>query len=286
MLSDGDYSYLVEGDDEAIMIDGGYGAGNIRKFAQGLTNKPLRYIANTHPHFDHTANDPYFDGAYMSEGTREHLPMPNASFAGIQFPMDYPIHVIKEGYTFQLGNRTLEAIMLGNHAPGGTAYLDRKERILFSGDEIMGKQGVALHVSVEQFEKMMEKLEAHRKEYDTLCAGWEMLPATWVDKYLALAQYILAGHKGMPASEAPPAPLPDGWPTTPPPVDPECRTVYIRHVPHGAGVVPPGGVAGKGQKQPPNARGRQVDSKFIYRVTYGGATVTYDVRKIRDASSQ
>lgn len=38
ILSDGDYSYLAEGDDEAIMIDSGYGAGNIREYAQSLTD--------------------------------------------------------------------------------------------------------------------------------------------------------------------------------------------------------------------------------------------------------
>lgn len=38
ILSDGDYSYLAEGDDEAILIDSGYGAGNIREYAQSLTD--------------------------------------------------------------------------------------------------------------------------------------------------------------------------------------------------------------------------------------------------------
>jgi glyoxylase-like metal-dependent hydrolase (beta-lactamase superfamily II) len=278
ILSDGDYMYLVEGDKEAILIDSGYGAGNIREYAQSLTKKPLKYVANTHLHFDHTANDGYFDRAYMSEGTKKGLPMPSGSFMGINFPRDYPIEVIGDGYKFQLGNRELEAILLGNHTPGGTAYLDRKARILYSGDEIMGQQGVAIHVSVEQFEKMMEKLEAHRKEYDTLCAGWEILDASWVDKYVAIAQYILAGNKGVPAWQAPPAPLPNNWPTNPPPADPAGRTVYIRHKPRTAGILPPGVIAGAGQAQgsgaPPNEN--------IYRVTYGGATVTYDIRKIKD----
>lgn len=279
ILSDGDYMYLVEGDNEAIMIDAGFGAGNIREYAQSLTKKPIRYVANTHLHFDHTANDGYFDRAYMSQGTEDGLPIPSGSFAGINFPRDYPIQVIGDGYKFQLGNRELEAIQLGNHTPGGTAYLDRKQRILFSGDEIMAQQGVAIHVSVAQFEKMMEKLAAHRKEYDTLCAGWEMLDASWVDKYLAVAQYILAGHEGVPPADAPPAPLPTGWPTTPPPTDPAGRTVYWRHRPRTAGIMPPGVVAGAGQTPTPGA---PPPNENIRRMTYGGATVTYDIRKVTD----
>jgi glyoxylase-like metal-dependent hydrolase (beta-lactamase superfamily II) len=284
ILSDGDYMYLVEGNDEAILIDSGYGAGNIREYAQTLTKKPLRYVANTHLHFDHTANDGYFDKAFMSQGTKDGLPRPSGSFAGINFPQDYPIEVIGDAYKFQLGNRELEAIVLGNHTPGGTAYLDRKQRILFSGDEIMGQQGVAIHVSVEEFEKMMERLSAHRKEYDTLCAGWEMLDASWVDRYLAIAQYILAGHQGVPASQAPPAPLPNHWPINPPPVDPNGRTVYIRHKPRTAGVLPPGVVAGAGQTSS-TTQGGPAANENIYRVTYGGATVTYDVRKVKDLLS-
>lgn len=41
ILSSGDYSYLVEGDDEALAIDSGYGAGNIREYMQTLTDKPV-----------------------------------------------------------------------------------------------------------------------------------------------------------------------------------------------------------------------------------------------------
>lgn len=279
IMSDGDYMYLVEGDNEALLIDSGYGAGNIREYAQSLTKKPLRYVANTHLHFDHTANDGYFDKAYMSQGTKDGLPKPSGNFAGIPFPTNYPIEVIGEGYTFHLGNRDLEAIMLGNHTPGGTAYLDRKQRILFVGDEIMAQQGIAIHVSVEQFEKLMEKLEAHRSEYDTLCAGWEMLPATWVDKYLAISKSVLAGNLGVPASQAPPPPLPTGWPTDPPPVDPQGRTVYIRHKPRNAGTGVPGVVAGAGQTPAP---GSPPPNDNVHRVYLDGATVTFDIRKIKD----
>ena len=279
IMSDGDYMYLVEGDNESIMIDSGYGAGNTREYAQSLTKKPLHFVANTHLHFDHTANDGYFDRAYMSQATKDGLPKPSGSFAGINFPTDYPIQIVSDGYKFQLGNRDLEVILLGNHTPGGTAYLDRKQRILFSGDEIMAGQGVAIHVSVEQFEKMMEKLATHRSEYDTLCAGWEMLDASWVDKYLAIAKYILAGNLGVPASQAAPVPLPNNWPTNPPPVDPQGRTVYIRHKPRTPGILPPGVVAGNGQAPLP---GTPAPNDNIHRVTYGGASVTFDIRKIKD----
>jgi Metallo-beta-lactamase superfamily len=88
--SDGDFSYLIEGDNEALAIDTGYGAGNIREYLQTLTKKPVRYVANTHDHFDHTANNGYFDKAFMSAETAKKVTNPYPSFAGISFPRDYP----------------------------------------------------------------------------------------------------------------------------------------------------------------------------------------------------
>ena len=66
ILSSGDYSYLFEGENEAVSIDTGYGAGNLREFLQTLTDKPVRNVINTHNHFDHTANNGYFEKAYMA----------------------------------------------------------------------------------------------------------------------------------------------------------------------------------------------------------------------------
>ena len=57
VLSDGDYTYVLEGEDELICIDGGCGAGNIRAFCQSLSDKPLYRLLNTHNHFDHTASN-------------------------------------------------------------------------------------------------------------------------------------------------------------------------------------------------------------------------------------
>jgi glyoxylase-like metal-dependent hydrolase (beta-lactamase superfamily II) len=261
ILSDGDHTYLLEGDKEALVIDSGYGAGNIREYCQTLTKKPVRYIANTHDHFDHTANNAYFERAYMSEGTRKKATIPFPSFAGIIFPRDYPITVIGDGYKFQLGNREIEVFLIPNHGAGGTAYLDRRERILFSGDEILGLN-VSLNCSVEQFEKNMLKIAAHRKEYDRLCAGPGIFDASYVDKFLENAQYILAGHEGEPAK-------PRARPAAPP-ADPSGQVVYNRRVPH-----------------PPDMGGGAAQSNENLRaMTYAGCTITYDLRRIKDQTTK
>lgn len=194
ILSDGDYMYLVEGEDEAILIDTGYGAGNIREYCQTITGKPLRYVINTHYHFDHTANNAYFDGAYMSADSAANATIPYPSFSGINFPRDYPVQTVGDGYVFDLGGRTLEVFEIPNHTAGGIALLDRKERILFSGDEIMRADNLSLNCSVQQFADNMAKLAEHRDEFDICCGGPGITDASAIDHFLANAQYILSGE--------------------------------------------------------------------------------------------
>lgn len=257
ILSDGDYTYLVEGDNEALVIDSGYGAGNIREYCQTLTKKPVRYIANTHDHFDHTANNSYFERAYMSAETKKKATIPFPSFAGINFPRDYPIEVIGDGYKFQLGNRELEVFEIPNHASGSLAFLDKRERILFSGDEIMGR-GMRLNCSVEQFEKNMRKIAARRKDYDRLCGGPGIFDASFVDKFLANAQYLLAGHEGEPVT-------PQVRPAAAP-ADPSGPVIYDRRVPH-----PPDRPKNMGEA---NAN--------LRKMTYADCDINYDIRRIKD----
>ena len=255
ILSDGDYSYLVEGDDEALVIDSGYGAGNIREYCQSLTKKPVRNIANTHDHFDHTANNSYFERAYMSAETKKKATIPFPSFEGIAFPSDYPIEVIGDGYKFQLGKRELEVFEIPNHASGSLAFLDKRERILFSGDEIM-PMGVRLNCSVAQFEKNMRKIAARRSEYDRLCAGFGVFDASYVDKFLANAQHVLAGHEGGPVQPRPrPAAATDA---------PSGPVIYGRRMPR------PGDV--------PKNIGQT--NEYQRRMSYEGCDITYDIRRV------
>jgi glyoxylase-like metal-dependent hydrolase (beta-lactamase superfamily II) len=264
--SDGDYSYLIEGDNEALAIDTGYGAGNIREYLQTLTKKPVRYVANTHDHFDHTANNAYFDCAYMSAETAKRATTPFQSFAGLSFPKDYPKVIIADGYKFQLGNREVDVFIIPNHTLGGTAYLDKRERILFSGDEIFqGNNTISANGSVAQYERNMSKLEAHRSEYDKLATGgFGVIDATWVDKFLANTQYILAGHEGDPVTQG------QGGPGRGPgasPADPSAPLTYRRRFPR------------QGDMAEPRVN---TPSEYLRKMTYDGCGVTYDIRHIQN----
>lgn len=195
IFSSGDYSYLVAGDEQAIAIDTGYGAGNIRDYMQSLTDKPLSCVINTHDHFDHTANNGYFDCAYMGEKTVPLATIPSPSFEGIDFPQDYERIAVGTGYVFSLGNRDLEVFDLPDHAVGSIVLLDRKERILFSGDEFVAG-GKTLNGGVNAFYNHLKPLFYHCDEIDQLCGGPGIFDGKLLCQVYAGLEYILDGHEG------------------------------------------------------------------------------------------
>lgn len=259
ILSDGDYSYLVEGEAEALMIDSGYGCGNIRAYCQSLTDKPVRRIANTHDHFDHTANNCYFDCAYMSAETKELATIPFPSFEGIEFPRDYPVEVIDEGYTFHLGGRDLVTFKIPDHAAGSLAFLDNKEGILFCGDELGMPFGKSMNGSVEAFRNHLKRLQEHRDEIRLLCTGPGVTDAGFMDRLAENMDYILAGHEGRP--------LETPGKQRPADTDQEAasgQVIYDRRLPH---------APDRHQDDPAELPFRRV-------MDHAGLKVIYDVRKV------
>ena len=255
ILSDGDYTYLAEGEKEALVIDSGYGCGNIRAYCQSLTEKPVWRIANTHDHFDHTANNGYFDRAYMSEETRKLATIPFPSFSGIEFPRDYPVQVIEEGYRFQLGGRELLTFSMPDHAPGSLAFLDRREGILFCGDELCMPFGKPLNGSVKRFRGYLKKLEPYRKEIRLLCGGPGIEKPELIDRLAENMDYILEGHEGKrmePAPEGEPRSLKDG------------PVIYSRRLPH----------------EPDRHREDPADQPYKRVMEYAGCRVIYDIRRV------
>ena len=194
VLSDGDYTYVLEGDDELICIDGGSGAGNIRAFCQTLSDKPLYRLFNTHNHFDHTANNYLFDVVYMSEKCYAGRCQPFGEHAALDFPDDYPVVFLKDGDVVNLAGRELEVYNIEEHCAGSLQFLDRKNRILFCGDELNGNFFDS-RISVEHSFRNVQRWMSFRDAYDVLCAGNGIHDAGYVDKYYETLKYILEGHE-------------------------------------------------------------------------------------------
>lgn len=197
---DGCSSYLVVGDKCGLVIDTGFATENIQAYAQSLTDKPVNWAANTHGHFDHTGGNGWFTCAYMSAKALEIAKIPYPSKASLNYPLDYMVTITGDGDTIDLGGRVLEVIEIPAHAPSSVAFLDRKECILFSGDEVASF--VMLYwmqeepqPTIEQHAQNMEKLLKHRRAFDFICAGHGqgMEDASLVEDYLEHDRRIMSG---------------------------------------------------------------------------------------------
>jgi len=255
--SDGCYAFLVEGDSESVLIDTGYGAGNIRSFAQCLTLRPLRRVINTHDHFDHTALNGLFDCAVMSAATAPLATRPFPSFSGIEFPTEYEKEIVRDGDCIELGGRSLRVFEIPDHAVGSIALLDSRSRILFIGDEC-SRFGKDVSGSVQDVAVMFRRLAEARPEFDRVAQNhMGLLAGDIVERIAQNLEHILAGNEGEPDAK-PPFRLPE------PEMLPTGEEIWLRDLPHPGDVHP----KGPGEKQ------------HLRVSRFADCEVKYDLRRI------
>lgn len=148
-------SYLILGDEGALLFDTGMGIGSIRAVAAELTDLPVT-VLNSHTHMDHVGGNAEFERvlAMDTEFTRARaLGRPNAEVRGevheSALCRPLPPGVTEDSYhtpgfeidafvgdgdTIDLGGRTLEVVAVPGHTPDAIALLDRGAGFLWTGD--------------------------------------------------------------------------------------------------------------------------------------------------------
>ena len=120
------YLYLLEGDHGALLIDTGWGCGDLRRYVGGLTDKPV-VVVNTHGHLDHAGGNGQWPEVHMHADAAMDAdripPMPGRR--EMPYP-DYSKAFVEDGSVFDLGGRYVEVIAIPAHARGSIALLDRE----------------------------------------------------------------------------------------------------------------------------------------------------------------
>lgn len=169
--------YLVTGTQKAVVIDAMLGYENVRELAESLTDLPVTLI-NTHGHSDHIYGNIYFDTAYMhqadwklAEREYQHPLFAEASKTMGRTPAQ--LLPVKEGDVFDLGGVMLEVFETPGHTPGSIVLLDRKDRILFSGDTVIEQTWMQLPecCPMEVLLHSLDKIQGLRDEFDHLLTG-------------------------------------------------------------------------------------------------------------------
>lgn len=148
-------SYLILGDERALLFDTGLGVANLRDVVEQLTPLPVNVI-NSHTHFDHVGGNAEFDRVYgldlaYTEAHARGLPHREVAGAvapealcrelpgGMQ-PEDYRIRpwridrFVRNGEILGLGGRSLRVITTPGHTPDSLMLHDADRGLLFTGD--------------------------------------------------------------------------------------------------------------------------------------------------------
>lgn len=191
------WMHLIIGPEKAMLIDTGFGVGDLRGLVEKLSGgKPL-IVVNTHPHLDHCYGNCQFEKVYchkfavrdlekQNEHMWDHLMDENGKGKWIPFDRSeivpfkkYEIEACENGTIFDLGDGyEVEAVFMPGHDPGHFCFLDKKDRILYGGDSLLYVAGMGHgkkdnedtpykeYRSVEAFRNELEKLAGCLDEFD------------------------------------------------------------------------------------------------------------------------
>lgn len=217
ITSHGSTAYLCAGDKQGIVIDTGDSYGNLREYCEKLCGKPVQMVLNTHGHFDHTGLDGYFKKAYMGRLAAVIAKSPNGNQPIERYPIDYEIEIVDDGFVLDIGGRTFEAIRMDGHSPDSIAWLDRKYRIIFTGDNLAGMvpleyKCVDPQPSMLLYMMSVAKLLTRRDEYDWVGFGHgrELADGSMVNHAMMAALRALDGELDNPEKHEGVHPVEDG----------------------------------------------------------------------------
>lgn len=186
------HTYLVLGENWAVLVDSGFGIGDIAAVVRELTDLPILVI-NTHAHLDHIGGNAHFDVAFVHQresleetaetarrfrelATQDDFPVPFPDgFALDRYAPEVPkpTHRVAGGETIDLGARTLEVLPTPGHTAGSICLLDEGNRLLFTGDTITDRplQGIGEGVSLPEYQATLRLLAEMSPDVDLLLPG-------------------------------------------------------------------------------------------------------------------
>jgi len=157
--------YLVVAD-EGVLIDSGYGdeesIGCRIDYVNNFAGLRLAYIIITHDHPDHIGG-----AARLREKTGAKIVLHSTEQTGITVD-----HVVVDKDVISLKGIDLEVVHTPGHNPGHICLYIRKDKILFSGDHVLGLGTTAIHPpkgDMAQYIDSLRKLLDY--DIDLICPG-------------------------------------------------------------------------------------------------------------------
>lgn len=221
-------SYLIEGNDQALLFDTGNGIADIAAIVKTLTDKPIS-VLNSHSHYDHVGGNFAFDKIYgmqtpftlnrqkgrtnpqiKIEVSPQALCKPAPKGVTESNHIGRPFEVtdaVQDGTIIDLGGRLLEIIHLPGHTPDAIALIDTNAGLMWTGDSFY--QGpIWLYSDETDLDEYADSLRKMVSEVPNLVA---LLPAhntPWVDPKILIR--VQAGFEDMLSGKATSLPQGEG----------------------------------------------------------------------------
>ncbi len=150
------HSFLLIGEEQAVLIDTGLGIDNIKRITDQLTELPI-VVLTTHVHADHIGSHGQFENIYVHKEDEDWLingikglsleqirkdmgrditiPTPVTFNPNTYKPFQgEPTGLLQDGDVFDIGDRELTIYHTPGHSPGHIAIFDHSKGYLFTGD--------------------------------------------------------------------------------------------------------------------------------------------------------
>jgi glyoxylase-like metal-dependent hydrolase (beta-lactamase superfamily II) len=189
------WMFLIVGPEKAMLIDTGFGIGDLKGLVAEITGGMPVIVANTHCHFDHAYGNCQFERCYCHEYEAQVMNSKqdphiwdylfNENGKGIWLDFErsdivpykqYEVVGVPDGYRFDLGGGyEVELIWVPGHSAGHAMFLDKRGRNLIAGDGIIsmriGIGGGSPFRTVPAYRKEMIKLATRMDEFDHIFSG-------------------------------------------------------------------------------------------------------------------
>lgn len=150
------HSFLLIGEEKAVLIDTGLGIDNIKRITDQLTSLPI-IVLTTHVHWDHIGSHGEFKDIYVHKDERDWLidgikklpieqirkdvsrditiPTPESFNPNTYKPFQgNPTGLLNDGDEIEIGSRKLTIYHTPGHSPGHISIFDYSKGYLFTGD--------------------------------------------------------------------------------------------------------------------------------------------------------
>ncbi|MFK3937605.1 MBL fold metallo-hydrolase [Alkalihalobacillus sp. NPDC078783] len=175
------HSFLLIGDQRAILLDTGLGIDDLSRVTSQLTKLPID-VLTTHVHADHIGSHGQYERIFVHEADRDWLvngiqgltidqirkdmsrditiPPPHSFDANTYQPFQgEPTGLLRDGQVFDGGGRALTVLHTPGHSPGHLSFFEEKSGYLFTGDLLYDTTPVYAHYPSTSPSDLADSLE-------------------------------------------------------------------------------------------------------------------------------